>query len=85
MTYRDNDRCLVCLDTITQLRGIMMELFADISTALALAVLTVGAIVLCRHITQLNYNSIYTYALVLRTALSVLCAAFWFKAIIQIW
>lgn len=62
-----------------------MQLFADFSTALALAILTVVAIVLCSHIKQLKYNSIYTYALVLRTALTALCAGFWVKVIIQFW
>lgn len=60
-----------------------MQLFADFSTALVLAILTVVAIVLCRHIKQLKYNSIYMYALVLRTALAVLCASFWIKTIFQ--
>lgn len=62
-----------------------MQLFADFSTALALSILTVVAIALCSHIKQLKYNSIYTYALVLRTALTVLCASFWIKVILQFW
>lgn len=62
-----------------------MQLFADFSTALVLTILTILTIVLCSNIRQLKYNSIYMYALVLRIALSVLCASFWIKTIFQFW
>lgn len=62
-----------------------MQLFADFSTALVLTILTILTIVLCSNIRQLKYNSIYMYALVLRIALSVLCASFWIKTIFQLW
>lgn len=62
-----------------------MQLFADFSTALVLTILTILTIVLCSNIRQLKYNSIYMYALVLRTALSVLCVSFWIKTIFQFW
>lgn len=61
-----------------------MQLFADISTALALTILTAVAVVMCSHIKQLKYSNIYTYALMLRTSLSVMCVGFWIKVILYI-